>query len=100
MKRILSTSILAATLSLALAADASAWTRNTTRSGPAGTATFSATGSCANGVCNRSATRTTPYGNQIQTQNSTVCANGTCTRSSTSSGSYGGSINRQTTISR
>jgi len=100
MKRVLTTSILAATLSLAVAADASAWSRTATRSGPLGTSSFNASGGCANGNCNRSATRTTPSGNQIQTQNNTNCANGVCTRSSTSTGSYGGSINRQTTISR
>ena len=63
MKKFLLASAMIGLFSIAAAADASAWTRSATTSGPRGTATVKATGSCANGVCTRNATRTGPAGN-------------------------------------
>ena len=63
MKKLVLLSALAGTLSIAAVADASAWTRSGTSTGPRGTSSVQASGSCANGSCSRSATRTGPAGN-------------------------------------
>ena len=57
MKKLFVMSALAGALTVAAAADASAWTRSGTSTGPRGTSSFQATGSCANGSCSRTATR-------------------------------------------
>jgi uncharacterized low-complexity protein len=71
MKKLFILSALAGTLSIAAAADASAWTRSATSSGPRGTSSVQASGQCANGTCSRSVTRTGPAGNSV-TRHSTV----------------------------
>jgi uncharacterized low-complexity protein len=71
MKKLFVMSALAGALSVGAAADASAWTRSGTSTGPRGTSSFQATGSCANGSCSRTATRTGPAGNSY-TRQSTV----------------------------
>jgi uncharacterized low-complexity protein len=58
-------------LSIAAIADANAWTRTGSITGPHGTASVRATGSCANGSCTRSVTRTGPAGNSY-TRQSTI----------------------------
>jgi uncharacterized low-complexity protein len=63
MKRLFLTSAMIGVLSIAAAADASAWTRSATSTGPRGTSSVQASGSCANGSCNRNVTRTGPAGN-------------------------------------
>ena len=68
MKKLIAMSTLAGALSIAAAADASAWTRSATSTGPRGTSSVQATGSCANGSCSRSATRTGPAGNTYTRQ--------------------------------
>lgn len=68
MKKLIAMSTLAGALSIAAAADASAWTRSATSTGPRGTSSMQATGSCANGTCSRSATRTGPAGNTYTRQ--------------------------------
>ena len=74
MKKLFVMSALAGTLTVAAAADASAWTRSGTASGPRGTSSFQASGSCANGSCSRTATRTGPAGNSY-TRQGTVTRN-------------------------
>ena len=63
MKKLFLTSAVIGALSFAAVADANAWTRSATSSGPRGTSSLQATGSCANGSCTRNATRTGPAGN-------------------------------------
>ncbi len=63
MKKLFLTSAMIGALSLAAAADANAWTRNVSSTGPRGTSSATVTGSCANGSCSRNATRTGPAGN-------------------------------------
>jgi uncharacterized low-complexity protein len=63
MKNLLLTTAMIGAFSIAAAADASAWTRSATSTGPRGTSTVQATGSCANGSCSRNVTRTGPAGN-------------------------------------
>ena len=74
MKKLFVMSALAGALTVAAVADASAWTRSGTATGPRGTSSFQASGSCANGSCSRSATRTGPAGNSY-TRQSTVTRN-------------------------
>jgi uncharacterized low-complexity protein len=72
MKKLFLMSAVIGTLSIAAVADANAWTRSATSTGPrGGTSSLSASGSCANGTCNRSATRTGPAGNSF-TRQSTI----------------------------
>lgn len=63
MTKFLLTSAVIGALSIAAAADANAWTRSATGSGPRGTSSVTASGSCANGSCTRNVTRTGPAGN-------------------------------------
>ena len=71
MKNLFLTSAVVGALSLAAVAEANAWTRSGTVTGPRGTSSFNVTGSCANGSCTRSATRTGPAGNTY-TRQSTI----------------------------
>jgi len=63
MKKLVLTSAVIGALSVAAIADANAWTRTGSTTGPRGTSSVSVTGGCANGTCTRSATRTGPAGN-------------------------------------
>jgi hypothetical protein len=63
MKKFFLTSAVIGALSVAAIADASAWTRSATGTGPRGTSSVTATGGCANGSCTRNAARTGPAGN-------------------------------------
>ena len=63
MKKFFLTSAVIGALSVAAVADANAWTRSASSTGPRGTSTLQASGSCANGSCTRNATRTGPAGN-------------------------------------
>ena len=71
MKKLVLTSAVIGALSVAAIADANAWTRTGSVTGPRGTSSVSVTGSCANGTCTRQATRTGPAGN-IFTRQSTI----------------------------
>lgn len=63
MKKFFLTSAVIGALSVAAVADANAWTRSATGSGPRGSSSVSVNGSCANGTCTRNAVRTGPAGN-------------------------------------
>jgi uncharacterized low-complexity protein len=63
MKKLFLTSAIIGMLSIAAVADANAWSRSATSTGPRGTSSVNVTGSCANGSCSRNATRTGPAGN-------------------------------------
>lgn len=68
MKKLVLTSAIIGALSVAAVADASAWTRTGTATGPRGTSSVNVTGGCANGSCTRSVTRTGPAGNSYTRQ--------------------------------
>ena len=70
MKKLFLMSAVIGSLSVAAVADANAWTRSATSSSPRGTSSLQASGSCANGTCSRSATRTGPAGNSYTRQGS------------------------------
>jgi hypothetical protein len=65
MKKLILTTAMIGALSVAAVADANAWTRSGTVTGPRGTSTIQGSGGCANGTCSRSVTRTGPYGNSV-----------------------------------
>jgi hypothetical protein len=100
VKTILAASSFAVALSFMATADANAWSRSTTVTGPRGTATVTASGSCANGVCTRQATRTGPRGYSVSRQGTAQCAGGVCTTSSVVTGPYGGTRYRSSVIYR
>ncbi len=100
MKKILAASSLAVILSFAATADASAWTRTKTVTGARGTATVTASGSCAYGVCTRQVTRTGARGYIATRQGTASCAGGVCTASSTATGPRGGTVHRSTVVYR
>jgi uncharacterized low-complexity protein len=100
MKKLLTMSALAAVLSIAVVADANAWTRSRSVTGWRGTASLSASGSCANGTCSRQITRTGPYGNSMSRQGSVTCGGGTCTGSRTTTGPNGYTVTRQGSVTR
>lgn len=95
MTKFIAIAALAAAMSVVAVADASAWTRSGTVTGPRGTSTIQGSGSCANGTCSRSVTRTGPYGYSATKQSSASCAGGTCSRSATRTGPYGYSVTKQ-----
>ena len=70
MKKLVLTSAFIGAPSVAAIADANAWTRSGTATGPRGSSSVSVTAGCANGTCTRSATRTGPAGNTFTRQRS------------------------------
>jgi len=96
MTRFLSLSAIALVLSAATVADANAWNRNATVSGPYRSATVQGSGSCANGACSRQVTRTGPNGYSATRSGAVSCdpATGSCSGHSTVTGPYGGTIYR------
>ena len=95
----MNTAIKVSTLAAALifgASAAGAWERNTTFTGPNGTGSVNAQGSCSGGVCTSTRNRTGPYGGTTTTNRSGSCAGGVCSGTIQRTGPYGGT----TTIQR
>jgi hypothetical protein len=66
---------------MALTADANAWSRKNTVTGPGGnTVTHQSKGHCDNASCSRSGRITGPAGNSVTYGGSTSCHDGVCTR--------------------
>ena len=100
MKKYLAISTLAVVMSCLTIAEASAWTRTGTVTGPRGTATITAAGGCAYGVCSRSVTRTGPYGRTVTRTGSASCVGGVCTASRVTTGPRGNTVYRYGTFYR
>jgi hypothetical protein len=100
MAKLIAVSALAVALSVGAAADANAWTRTGSVTGARGTFSVQGSGSCANGTCSRSVTRTGPYGNSVTRQGTASCAGGVCAGSRTTTGPGGNTVYRQGSISR
>ncbi len=81
MKKLFAFAALAAIFSISAAMDANAWSRSSSFTGPRGTSSVQAQGSCSGGACNRTITRTGPYGGSVTHSGSTTCASGSCTHS-------------------
>jgi len=85
----------------AFAADADAWQRNSTVTGPAGnSAHVQAQGECYGGTCSRSRTITGPNGNSATLGATGSCYGGQCTVSRSRTGPAGNTVTRHGTISR
>lgn len=93
--------IAAATASvMAMTADANAWSRKNTWTGPnGGKVTSQSSGYCENGTCTRSGKVTGRYGNSATYRSSTTCKNGVCTREGSITGPGGRTFKRRSTIS-
>lgn len=96
--------LVTATLSILLAAaplgDAVAWNRTGSSSGPHGSSSVEASGSCADRSCSRSVTHTGPAGQSATRQGSASCANGSCSGSSMATGPRGATRTRSGSVSR
>ncbi|MEL6226454.1 MAG: hypothetical protein AAFR01_05470 [Pseudomonadota bacterium] len=100
MKSMITTAALTSILAIATVTSASAWERNGSVSGPRGTNTFNAQGSCSGGSCARSATATGAYGRTATRNGSGSCNGGTCSGSRTTTGPAGRSVTRSRGFSR
>ncbi|MEM6973228.1 MAG: hypothetical protein AAF577_10535 [Pseudomonadota bacterium] len=101
MTRTIAIPALAALLAIGVAADASAWERKGSVTGPrGGTSSVHGSGSCTGGSCSRDVTKTGPWGYSATRQGSGSCAGGTCSGSRTTTGPRGRSWTRQGSISR
>lgn len=99
MKGMITAAALASLLTVTMVAEASAWERKASVSGPRGTKTFSAQGNCSGDSCTRSATATGVYGGTATRNGSGSCNGGSCSGSRTTTGQAGNSVNRSGSIS-
>lgn len=99
MKSMIATTALAGLLSMSLVAQASAWERNGSLSGPRGTNTFSAQGSCSGSSCSRSATATGANGRTATRNGSGSCSGNSCSGSRTTTGPGGQTVQRNRSLS-
>jgi len=100
MKSMITSAALTGILAIATLTSASAWERNGSITGPRGTNTFSAQGSCSGGSCSRSATATGAYGRTATRNGSGSCSGGSCSGSRTTTGPGGRTFQRSGSFSR
>jgi len=100
MTRLIAISTLVAAISIASIADASAWTRNGSFSGPRGTTNYGGSGSCSGGSCSSTRGGTGPAGRSWSGQSSSSCSGGSCTHSGSGTGPAGNSYNHTGSVSR
>ncbi|MCA0255858.1 MAG: hypothetical protein LCH47_04555 [Proteobacteria bacterium] len=101
MTKTLTFAFVAGVFALVSVANANAFTRNGSVTGPAGgTGSVSASGGCSGGTCSRTVKRTGPYGGSVSRSGSASCNSGTCTGTRTTTGPNGGSVVRNGSISR
>lgn len=100
MKSMITAAVLTGILAIAAATSASAWERNSSVSGPRGTNTFNAQGSCSGGSCSRSATATGAAGRTATRSGSGSCSGGSCSGSRTTTGPGGRTFQRSGSFSR
>lgn len=99
MKSMITTAALASLLTAAIVAEASAWERKVTVTGPHGTNTFHAQGSCSGSSCSRSATATGAYGRTATRSGSGSCSGNSCSGSRTTTGPRGNTVQRSGSVS-
>lgn len=100
MRTIITSSALAAALAFGAIGAADAWERKSSFSGPRGTSTFDASGSCADRSCSRSATATGAQGRTATRSGGANCADGACAGNRTTTGPGGRTATRNSTITR
>jgi hypothetical protein len=100
MKSIITTAALTGVLAISMVTDALAWERKGSVTGPRGTNTFNAQGSCSGGSCSRSATATGAYGRTATRNGSGSCSDGSCSGSRSTTGPAGRTFQRSGGFSR
>lgn len=101
MTKTFSFAFMTGVFALALVADANAFSRNGSVTGPYGrTGSVSASGGCSDGMCSRTVKRTGPYGGSVSRSGSASCSSGACSGTRTTTGPNGGVIVRNGSISR
>jgi hypothetical protein len=100
--RILQLAALTAVLSIATAAEASAFSRSVSATGPnGGTYTHQGSGGCSGGSCSLNSSTTGPNGlTSSHSATATRNGNGTVSVNGTGTGPYGGSYDRSVTYGR
>ena len=99
MKSIITTAALTGALAISMVTDAFAWERKASVTGPRGTNTFSAQGSCSGGSCSRSATAAGAYGNTATRTGAGSCSGNSCSGSRTTTLPSGRTIQRNRGVS-
>ncbi len=99
MKSMITTAALTGIFALSMVAEASAWERKGSVTGPRGTNTFNAQGSCSGSSCYRSATATGAYGRTATRTGSASCSGNSCSGSRTTTGPAGNSVKRTRSFS-
>jgi len=100
MTKLIAISALAVALSIGAAAEANAWTRSGSFTGPRGATSSSGSGSCANGSCSAQRGGTGPKGNSWSHSGSGSCSGGTCSWGGQATGPRGNSYNYSASVSR
>lgn len=100
MKKIIAFSVLSAALTMGALADANAWERKGSVTGPRGTSTVESSGNCTGASCSRQVTRTNPFGQSATREGEGSCENGTCSGARTTTGPRGQKVTREGSISR
>jgi hypothetical protein len=80
MKSLITTAALTGMLAITIVTDAFAWERKASVTGPLGTNTFNAQGSCSGSSCSRSATATGAYGNTAARTGAGSCSGNSCSQ--------------------
>jgi hypothetical protein len=99
MKSMIMTAALSGVLAIAMVTDAFAWERKASATGPRGTNTLNAQGSCSGSSCSRSATATGAYDNTATRTGAGSCSGNSCSGSRTTTGPAGRSVQRNGSIS-
>ncbi|NYZ14340.1 hypothetical protein HL658_17425 [Azospirillum sp. RWY-5-1] len=100
VKTITLATFLSACFVLGLGTGANAWERNRSFTGPWGSTSYSATGSCSSGSCSRQTTRTGPEGRTATRTGSAGCVDGACSASRTVTTPAGDTYSHTGSISR
>lgn len=99
MKSMITTAALSGVLAISMVTDAFAWERKGSVTGPRGTNTFNAQGSCSGSSCSRSATATGAYGNTATRTGAGSCSGSSCSGSRTTTLPSGRTIQRNRGVS-
>jgi hypothetical protein len=99
MKSMITTAALTGVLAISMVTDAFAWERKASVTGPRGTNTFNAQGSCSGSSCSRSATATGAYGNTATRTGAGSCSGNSCSGSRTTTLPSGRTIQRNRGVS-
>ena len=101
MRTLLTASALTAAMTIGMIADAMAWERKGSRTGPrGGTSSVEAFGNCSGGSCSRSIMRTGPKGYTATRDSNASCSGGSCTGTRTTTLPSGETFTREGSFTR